>query len=58
MKMPIVFKTHKDFVRLKYPKLKESDWKKAAYEIITNYPLYYANIKLQIMQNEELLIRN
>jgi len=50
-----ILTTHKDFVRLKYPKLKESELEKAAYEIITNYPLYYANIKLQILQNEELL---
>lgn len=51
-----ILTTQKDFVRLKYLKTPGTDMQKLTNELLTNYPLYYADIKLQILQNEELLI--
>ena len=50
-----ILTTQKDFVRLKYPQSPGTELQKTVYELLTNYPLYYANIKLQILQNEHLL---
>jgi tetraacyldisaccharide 4'-kinase len=51
-----ILTTQKDFVRLKYPQQKGTELYREANELLVNYPLYFANIKLQILQNEEFLI--
>ncbi len=50
-----ILTTQKDFVRLKHPEETGTELHKIMYDILTNYPLYYANIKLQILRNAELL---
>jgi tetraacyldisaccharide 4'-kinase len=50
-----ILTTQKDFVRLKYPQAAGTELYKMMLEVLTNYPLYYANIKLQILHNEEFL---
>jgi tetraacyldisaccharide 4'-kinase len=47
-----ILTTQKDFVRLKHPQAFGTELQKITYELLTNYPLYYADIKLQILQNE------
>jgi tetraacyldisaccharide 4'-kinase len=49
-----ILTTQKDFVRLKHPQANGTELQILTQEILTNYPLYYANIKLQILQNESL----
>ena len=39
-----------DFVRIKYSEIRMNQ------ELIVNYPIYYAKIKLQITDNKELLL--
>lgn len=53
-----ILTTQKDFVRLKYPQIMGTVLQKLSYEMLTNYPVYYAKIKLQILQNESLLTEN
>ena len=50
-----ILTTQKDFVRLKHPQVHGTELQIISQEILTNYPLYYANIKLQILHNESLL---
>jgi tetraacyldisaccharide 4'-kinase len=46
-----ILTTHKDFVRIKY----SASLAKAAQNLLLNYPLYYAKIKLQIPKNSNIL---
>lgn len=46
-----ILTTHKDFVRIKYSQALGD----AAQNLLLNYPLYYAKIKLQIQKNSNLL---
>ncbi len=51
-----ILTTQKDFVRIKYSKNDKAGFQQLKNEILFNYPLYYAKIKLQISHNEEYLI--
>lgn len=54
-KADLIVTTQKDFARLKYMSKQEGDFQKKKNDLLLNYPLYYAKIKLQISYNEEFL---
>lgn len=54
-KADLIITSHKDFTRLKYMSKSEGDLQKLKNELLLNYPLYYAKIKLQISYNEDYL---
>ncbi len=55
-KSSYILTTHKDFVRIRHSELVLKAQSENSYKnLLFNYPLYYAKIKMQINQNAELL---
>lgn len=51
-----ILTTQKDFVRLNYAKSDNSATYRAKMKLLSDYPLYYAKIKLQISENDKILL--
>jgi tetraacyldisaccharide 4'-kinase len=52
-KADCIITTQKDFVRIRFSNNNTSQFKIKKEKLLSNYPLYYAKIKLQISHNEE-----